>query len=208
MPSVVALLLAAGESRRMGQNKALLPWRGATLLQYQVAQLIQTGVGEVIVVLGHDAGKLWPLLKDTPGVTAVVNPDYRQGRTTSIKAGLRQVSAGRSGVLVLAVDQPRDAAILRRLVQEFEGHPTGILVPAYQGRNGHPAVFAGNLLPEMQAIDEERQGLREVMQRHRSEVRSIPFDTPEVLLDINTPEQYRDAVAGYGKGDVGRARKA
>ena len=199
MPSVVALLLAAGESRRMGQSKALLPWRGATLLQYQTAQLLKAGVRRVIVVLGHEADRLLPLVQGAPGVTAVVNPDYRQGRTTSIRAGLGRAPPGCQGVLVLSVDQPRDAAILRRLVQKFGRGPKGIVMPAHRGRNGHPAIFAGDLMQEMLAIREETQGLRAVVERHRAEVRPGPFDTPEVLLDINTPEEYRDAVARYGQ---------
>lgn len=208
MSTVAALLLAAGESRRMGTAKALLPWKGMPLLRYQIGQLARAGVTEVIVVLGHDAERLLPLVQGAPGVTVVVNPDYRQGRTTSIKAGLRRVPPECAGVMVLAVDQPRSADILRRLVAEFERRPSVIVAPECQGRGGHPAIFARELLAEMQAITEGKQGLREVTQRHRAELRRVPFETPEVLLDINTPAEYRDATARYDGPEAGAARNA
>lgn len=206
MAAVAALLLAAGESRRMGTAKALLSWKGTPLLRYQIDQLTQAGVSEVIVVLGHEAERLLPLAEGALGVTVVVNPDYRQGRTTSIRAGLERVPSACDGVMVLAVDQPRRAAILRRLVEEFERRPSAIVAPEYQGRGGHPAIFARGLLDEMRAITEEKRGLREVTQRRRAELRRVPFETPEVLLDINTPEEYRDAAARYGGSEASPAR--
>lgn len=205
MAAVAALLLAAGESRRMGTAKALLRWKGVSLLRYQIDQLMQAGVSEVIVVLGHEAERLLPLAEGAPGVTVVVNQDYRQGRTTSIKTGLGRVPTACDGVMVLAVDQPRRAAILRRLLEEFQQRPSAIVAPEYQGCGGHPVIFARGLLGEMRAITEAKQGLREVMQRHRAELRRVPFETPEVLLDINTPEEYRDATARYGGPEAGQA---
>ena len=88
MPGAWAILLAAGESTRMGRLKALLPWRGQTLLEHQVSALRDGGADRVIVVLGHRADELRPLVERNQGVTWTLNPDYRQGKTTSIKAGL------------------------------------------------------------------------------------------------------------------------
>ncbi len=102
MAAIAALLLAAGESRRMGTAKALLSWKGVSLLRYQIEQLMQAGVSEVIVVMGHEAERLLPLAEGAPGVTVVVNQDYRQGRTTSIKAGLQHVPSDCAGVMGLA----------------------------------------------------------------------------------------------------------
>ena len=104
MPETAALLLAAGESRRMGQLKALLPWKGSTLLAHQISALSGAGIGRIVVVLGHRFEELkselarLPEVKDSPEpadpkgrveVSWVVNPDYPQGKTTSIKAGLK-----------------------------------------------------------------------------------------------------------------------
>ncbi|MEE2928909.1 MAG: NTP transferase domain-containing protein, partial [Chloroflexota bacterium] len=88
MAAVIAILLAAGESRRMGQLKALLPWQGTSLLKHQVASLRAGGVDRVVVVLGHRSDELKAELAEIEGVAWQLNPDYLQGKTTSIKAGL------------------------------------------------------------------------------------------------------------------------
>ncbi len=106
MSGVSAVLLAAGESTRMGTLKALLPWQGSTLVEYQVDSLLRAGVTEVVVVVGHRAAEVEAAVGGREGVVAVVNPDYRQGKTTSIKAGLRSVSPDAGAVLILAVDEP------------------------------------------------------------------------------------------------------
>ncbi|MCH8205535.1 MAG: NTP transferase domain-containing protein, partial [Chloroflexi bacterium] len=87
MSRICAILIAAGESTRMGRPKPLLAWHGTTLLEYQVDSLVEGGADEVIVVLGHDAESLAPYVKGAC-VRYVVNPDYREGKTTSIKAGV------------------------------------------------------------------------------------------------------------------------
>src|SRR5438105_172394 len=111
---IVGLLLAAGESTRMGQLKALLPWGKATLLEYAAAQLM-AAVDETVVVLGHRADELAPLVP-----SHVVNHRYREGRSTSVEAGMRAVQPEAEAVLVANVDQPRPTAVLRQLVVAHE----------------------------------------------------------------------------------------
>jgi molybdenum cofactor cytidylyltransferase len=128
----------------------------------------------------------------------VVNRDYRQGPASSIKAGLREVSPGAESILIMGVDQPRPRWVVERLVAEHLRAGAPITAPAYRGRRGHPTLFSAALLPELLAISEEKQGLREVMSRHRAEVRNIEFDTPAVLLDINTQQDYQEALRLLG----------
>ena len=193
MPGISAVLLAAGESTRMGQLKALLPWQGTTLLQHQVQTLLEAGAHEVIVVLGHRAVDL---VAHVRGVQAhsVFNPDYLQGKTTSIRMGLRSLSPGADGVLLLAVDQPRTAAIVRRVLEEHQHSGALITSPVHQGHGGHPLVFSATLLPELLAIQEATQGVRAVLERHEGSVQRVPFDTPLVTLDVNSPEDYQKAL--------------
>lgn len=199
MPGAWAILLAAGESSRMGQLKALLPWRGQTLLEHQVAALRGGGADRVIVVLGHRADELSPLLDGMEGVSWTVNPDYLQGKTTSIKAGLSASdSAAIDVILLLNVDQPRDAADVARVLEVHRAHGYAITVPEYRGKGGHPIALSAALLPELLEIDEESQGIKAVV-RHRPEsVNRIPLDNPGILLDLNTPEQYRAALESTG----------
>ena len=198
MGGIAALLLAAGESSRMGELKALLPWQGRTLLEHQLQVLLDSGASQVIVVLGHQADRLEPLIKNTPGVKCVLNRDYRQGKTTSIKAGLKALETPVDSILILAVDQPRSAATVRIILEKHQKSRAAFTVPTYKGKGGHPTVFSGELLPELEDISEATQGLKTVVRRHARDVQRVELDTEEVLLDLNTPEEYQKALERQG----------
>ena len=199
MPGIAAVLIAAGESSRMGESKPLLPWQGKTLLQHQLDTLSQAGVSETIVVLGHRA---LDQVTHVRGERAhsVINLDYAQGKTTSIRLGIRSLGPGAEGVLVLAVDQPRTVDILERLLKEHFDAGGLITVPEHQGHRGHPAIFSTRLIPELLAIEEATHGLRAVMECHREETHRVPFDTPLVRLDVNSPEEYQEAQRLFESG--------
>ena len=208
MPGAWAILLAAGESSRMGQLKALLPWQGRSLLEHQVSCLLEGGADRVVVVLGHRADELRPLLEGREGVSWTLNADYLQGKTTSIKAGLSALpssfplegegqggSEGVRDILLLNVDQPRSATDVARILDAHRSGNYAVTVPEYQGKGGHPIVLSATLLPELREIDEESQGIKAVVRRRPEAVQRISLDNPEILLDLNTPEQYRAALA-------------
>ena len=136
MSGISAILLAAGESTRMGRLKALLPWQGATLIEYQVASLLDAGVSQLVVVVGHRGDEVGAPIVGRAGVTTVENPDYRQGKTTTIKAGLRAISPDAAAILVLAVDQPRPRDILRTVIEAHLARSPLITSPVYDGRGG------------------------------------------------------------------------
>ncbi len=201
--TVSAILTAAGESSRMGSPKPLLPWpsgRGddMTLVEYQVSQLRCAGIDEIVVVLGHRAEEVEPLVRGA-GVQSVLNPDYHSGKTTSIRAGLAKIDARACTVMLLAVDQPRPASIIRRVLEAHALNGASVTSPLHRGRGGHPIAFDSLLLPELREITEEGQGIREVIGRHLSRVHRVEIDDPAVRLDLNTPEDYRrgyDSAAG------------
>ena len=194
MSDTVALLLAAGESRRMGQLKALLPWRGTSLIEHQVAELQSARIARVIVVLGYQAEQVKAVLEGREGVSCVANPDYRRGKTTSIKAGLQALGPEEpSALLVLNVDQPRGAGTLRHLIEHQHTGDSLITIPTFRGKGGHPIVLDSSLLDELRSIDEETLGVKAVVRRHSARAQRVEMETPEVLWDFNTPEQYRAA---------------
>ena len=194
MADSVAVLLAAGESRRMGQLKALLPWQGASLLAHQLSSLKEAGIQRIVVVLGHQAERLQPLLQGREGVISVVNRDYRQGKTTSIKAGLKALGPKTTAtLLILNVDQPRSPEIVRSLLQQHHSASCLITIPTHQGKGGHPIILDSSLLDELGSIDEETQGIRAVVQRYKDSTQRVEMPSPEVLWDLNTPEEYRAA---------------
>lgn len=196
---VVALLLAAGESERMGTSKALLPWRGQPLLSHQIQQVQKSRLSECFVVLGKDAERLLPLVHSPmrPGWKArpVYNPRYREGKCASIQAGLAAVATPPDGILVASVDQPLKTELLNALLRAAEsewekcdaaGRHT-IIVPAFHGRPGHPALFHASLFAELMGIGEETQGLKAVVRRNPARVLHLPWDDSGILLNLNTP---------------------
>ncbi len=195
MPDIAAILLAAGESSRMGRSKALLPWQGVSLLEHQITALRSAGVDSVVVVLGHQADKLKPVLKGVDGVTWQINPDYLQGKTTSIKVGVRSLGPNKpDALLLLNVDQPRSAETIRHLLQEHHSRKNLITIPEYRGKGGHPIVLDSALLEELLSINEETLGIKAVVQRNQGLTRRLEMGTPEVLWDLNTPEEYQAAL--------------
>ena len=198
MPGVSAILTAAGESRRMGKPKPLLPWRGTTLVEHQISALFDGGVSEVVVVVGHEADAVAAQVSCT-NARCVVNPDYLQGKTTSIKSGLCVISPDADAIMLLAVDQPRTDAIVSAVVQAHVSGDYLITSPRYEGHGGHPLIFAAALRDELAAITEEKQGIREVFQTHRDSVQEYVLDDPMIRLDLNTPEAYQDALRRYGE---------
>lgn len=132
----------------------------------------------------------------------MVNEAYREGRASSLRAGAAALPDGADPIVVLGIDQPRPREVLAALLSAHREGGAPITVPVAQGRRGHPPVLAGSLLPELRAASEEGQGLRGVIAAHEGEVREVGLSSPIVLLDINTPEEYQEALARFGTGDV------
>ncbi len=191
------VLLAAGESSRMGRPKQTLDWLGKPLVVYQTRQLLEADVGEAVVVLGHEAAMVRPLVEavEDSRLSIVVNPDYLEGKTTSIKAGLRALGPGAASLMLLAADQPRPASLLSRLAAAHAERGALISIPAHEGRHGHPPIFDASLLPELLEITEEGRGVREVIQRHSGAIHEVAVDDPLVLTNLNTHEDYERALA-------------
>lgn len=183
----------------MGRPKPLLPWRGTTLVEHQISALFDGGVSEVVVVVGHEADAVAAQVS-CARARCVVNPDYLHGKTTSIKAGLRAISADADAILLLAVDQPRTASIVSAVVRAHVSGDYLITSPRYEGHGGHPLIFAASLRDDLSRITEEKQGIREVFQAHRDSVQEYLLDDPQIRLDLNTPEAYEDAARRYGGG--------
>jgi molybdenum cofactor cytidylyltransferase len=195
--NAVGILLAAGESSRMGRPKGLLPWRGTTLVEYQMNSLLQGGCDRVIVVTGKYDEEMAPLLKDRPSITRVYNPKYLEGKTTSIKAGVWELPDGIHSVVLLAVDQPRPAWVIEKVLRKHTDFGADITSPGYDGHGGHPLIFDAGLRTDLAAITEEGEGVRAIFKKPDIDHHRIEFDSAVVRLDINTPEAYEDALASY-----------
>ncbi|OLC56016.1 MAG: hypothetical protein AUH92_00985 [Acidobacteria bacterium 13_1_40CM_4_69_4] len=196
---VVALLLAAGESDRMGTPKALIEWRGQPLLSHQLQQVQKSRARECVVVLGKDASRLEKLVNAPmrPGWKArpVYNPRHREGKCASIQAGLAAIATPPEGILVASVDQPLDFRLINALLEaadtEWERCEAAgrrpIIVPAFRGRPGHPPLFCASLFAELMGVCEETHGLKAVVRRNPARVLHLPWDDAGILLNLNTP---------------------
>ncbi len=186
------IVLAAGLSSRMGRFKPLLSFGSSNLYAFQLQQLADLGADETIVVLGANADQVRP---HTPArVSAVFNPDYQTGRASSIRTGVTQARPGQD-LMIISVDQPRPAWLLRRLIdRHFDGRYV-VSLPAYKGRNGHPTIFSHTLRDELLAVEEHTQGLKAVVHRYAHEINRIEIDSEWTLVNLNNPHDYERALA-------------
>ena len=192
-PHLAAIVLAAGESTRMGQPKALLPWGGKPLVRHQVNLLTaHPAIDLVIVVVGSLLDEVRDALQDTPA-RVVANPRFREGRATSLAAGARSLEGRSTSVLVASVDQPLAADLLDPLVAAWHTEPAALWRPSYQGRGGHPLIAPADVAPELAHVTESTQGLRAVVTRHRHRLRSVPVNSQLAVLNLNTPADYAAA---------------
>lgn len=197
MFNVSAILIAAGESTRMGKSKALLSWRRETLLSYQIKCLIEAGVSKVVVVLGHNADQLKPYVTKADNVLCIVNEQYSLGKATSIKAGLKGIDNETEAILILAVDQPRTSAIISKVISSHRRMHALITSPRYDGHGGHPLIFSVKLRRNLEEITEEHQGVREIFQLYFGQINQVEIDDPMISLDMNTVEVYNGAKEFY-----------
>jgi CTP:molybdopterin cytidylyltransferase MocA len=184
-PRIGALVLCAGESRRMGRPKALLPLQGRTFLETLCSRLASAGVDPVVVVLGAAADQIRGAVS-LPTVRFVVNPDPARGQLSSILCGLEAVATDDlDGVFIAPVDTPRvRPASLRRMIDALRSSP--LVVPTYAGRRGHPALFAARLFESIRRAP-AAEGARAVVHAQADRL-ELDCGDPAVLEDFDKPD--------------------
>ncbi len=188
--SYAGIILAAGESSRMGSAKALLEFRGETFLD-RLIRCFAVQCVPVIVVLGHEPELIRTGVRSPGHAEFVLNAEYQLGQLSSLQCGLRAVPPDAQGVIFAPVDHPNiEPATVARLI-EFAAP---VAIPRYLGRHGHPVLFARSLLPEFLALEAGDQA-RTVLHRHASETRYVDVPDAGILDDIDDPEAYRRLLA-------------
>jgi molybdenum cofactor cytidylyltransferase len=195
------LILAAGESRRMGSPKALLEFQGETFLDRLIG-LFARRCSPVIAVLGaHQEIVRAGLRRAGEALLAseallIDNPDFRLGQLTSMQCGLRAVPADADGVLFTLVDHP---AVARATIDALldSGAPAPLRIPRFAGRRGHPMWISKSLITEFLAVP-AGSSAREVVTRHASEIACIDVDDPGILADVDDPQAYQLLLARSG----------
>jgi molybdenum cofactor cytidylyltransferase len=185
---IAAVVLAAGQSRRMGRNKLRLPFGTATVIETVIAELVACELGDIVVVTGHEHEQLTTLLAKYP-VRCVFNADYRQTEMIgSIQAGLRSLSAGVQAALIVLGDQPRlERGIVRRVIA---AHRTDkLVIPSFERRRGHPILLPRTFWSDVLALPVQAS-LHDVVGAYEDRIRYVEVDSDSVIRDMDTPEDY------------------
>jgi len=186
---ISAILLAAGQSKRMGEPKQLMRFGQSTIVEQAIDNLLGSIVNELIVVLGHRAEEVRGLITTRP-VRLAVNPDYQQGMSTSIIAGLNLVDSRARAVMLALGDQPFiDSQTINRLIDGFNNHDKGIVIPTYQSKRGHPIIFAMKYRKQLLELKGD-VGARQLIQENPEDILEVVVDCEGILVDIDTVDSY------------------
>jgi len=187
---VGAVVLAAGLSQRMGQPKMILPWGKTTVIGQVISTLLAAQVAEVAVVTGGAHCQVEEVLQNMP-VCIAFNAEYNDGQMlTSLRTGLRCLSDEVDAALIVLGDQPQiEARTVQEVVSVYRTTRAHLVVPSYQMRRGHPWVIARSLWQEL--LDPAYQmTMRDFLKAHADEICYHLVDTPSILADLDTPEDY------------------
>ena len=186
---VAGVVLAAGESRRMGQLKALLPFGPRTVIEQVLQPLLGADLSEVAVVLGHRAGEIAAVLEPLP-VRLLYNADYRLGMTSSVQVALRSLDPVPDAYLLALVDQPQiGLQVIQRLLAAHALTRKGLVIPVWQGKRGHPLLLAAAYRTAVLALGPD-QGLNVVTRGFPHDTLELPIETDDVLRDMDYREDY------------------
>ncbi len=187
---VIGVVLAAGESRRMGKLKALLPFGDRTVIEQVVHALLQVDLDGLTVVLGHRVPEIATVLESWP-VQILYNASYRDGMTSSVQVALKQITPVPDAYLLALVDQPHLGHEPAQLVLDAYAQTPfqGLVIPTYQGKRGHPIVLSSQYRQEVLDLGRE-QGLNRVTRGHPEATLEVPLADDFILYDMDYPEEY------------------
>lgn len=192
MPTIgiAGLVLAAGQSKRMGRPKMTLPWGNTTVIGQVVLTLARAGIPDILVVTGGARREVEKALQGTPART-IFNPDYEQGEMLStFQLGLAAMGDDVSAVLVTLGDQPQiEQGVVELLVEAFRRTHAPLVVPSFRNRRGHPWLLHRSLWPQALEL-QHPDTLRDFLHRRASMIHYLPVKTGSVLRDLDTPGDY------------------
>ena len=196
---IAGLILAAGESQRMGHDKALLTYHGRTFLATIINNLGAAGVDKITVVLGHHA-EIIQGATNLAAVRVVVNHEYHRGQTSSLQMGLAAAAADSPEAVILClVDHPAiSREVIAKLIEHFKFTHPPVLIPTHQGQRGHPVVISQALFPELLALP-PAEPANTVIRKYRDATQFVEVADSGILLDVDDPAAYKRLVEGSGQ---------
>ena len=190
---ISAIILAAGQSKRMGQPKMLLPWGKMTVIEQVITTFLSAGLKDILIVTGGAEEEVLKAVDGYP-VRQIHNPDYATGEMlSSLQFGIRTMSARTQATLIGLGDQPQiQEGSVRAICDVYRSSKSELIVPSFQMKRGHPWLVARPLWDEMLAL-EPPETLRDFLNRHADAIQYVKLDTPTILADLDTPEDYQNA---------------
>ena len=190
---ISAIILAAGQSKRMGQPKMLLPWGNRTVIEQVVTTFLQAGIEDILVVTGGAREQVESALAALPA-REIYNPDYATGdMLSSLQHGIRELSETAKAVLIGLGDQPQiQAGSVRLICDMYKSSRSNLVVPSFNRKRGHPWLVSRSLWGEILAL-KPSETLRDFLNDHADEIQYVNMDTPTILADLDTPEDYENS---------------
>lgn len=190
MKGLQAIIPAAGESRRMGSPKMLLPYKGMTVIEKVIENVLSAGITDPLIVLGADREEIQEVIRGCP-VTHCYNERYKDGMLSSVQCGFNSLPQDCRAVLVIPGDMPMIGATeIVRVIDKFCESGKGIVMPEHNGKRGHPLMIDIKYRSEVLSLPPDK-GLRELALRHPADVTVVATDDPAVLRDLDTVQDYQ-----------------
>jgi CTP:molybdopterin cytidylyltransferase MocA len=189
---IKGILLFAGESKRMGKLKPLLPIGGKTVVETVLSEYLASSLSEIVLVLGHRADDIKEIIDDrkisSSKLKVIINKDFKKEMFSSIQAGLAEVE-GTEGILIGLGDQ---VLITSDIINELTEHyiKGKVLIPTFQGRKGHPIIIPYAMKDEILAMDAEKTTLKDVLGRHNDIIKFLEMKSNKILIDMDTKKEY------------------
>ena len=191
-----AVILAAGESARLGYDKLSLPLGTETILEHTIAKFLIDSVDEIIIVTGRFIPECRSSIT-SPKVQWLHNPDYTLGMSSSIKKGVGRLGGSSDAVFITPADIPLfRAATVQMMIAAFT--PSKIIIPAYKGKKGHPVLLDIDLARQCLRTQSDKV-LYDVIKKNQNAVELLPVKDAGIAMDIDTAEDYEELKKYYAK---------
>jgi molybdenum cofactor cytidylyltransferase len=193
MLEIWGIILAAGESTRMKVQKLLLPFDGTTMIERVIENVTESEVDHTLVVLGSDNKEISEVIGHLP-VTICYNDNYKQGMFSSVKCGIKSLPQTCDAALVFLGDQPMiPLEAVNSVIRAYLNSSKGIVIPTFEKKRGHPLLIDSKYFGEIHKL-EDQAGLKALAIKFSEDVLEVETDMPGILKDIDTREEYEDAI--------------
>jgi molybdenum cofactor cytidylyltransferase len=191
---IVGIILSAGESKRMGTPKQLLPWGKTIILQQVIDNASASRLGKILLVLGSRADEITSKITLSSKTGIIINQDFKEGMASSVKCGIKNTPADAEAYMLLLGDQPFiSPGIINKLLDIYQTGKHGMVIPVYDGKRGHPVIFDARYKKELLSIGDG--GAKVVVENHTRDIFEVHVESSDVLADIDTPQDYQKAVS-------------